>query len=32
MTAGAGGLTALLTVVSATVGLLWGNWMSRVRR
>ena len=32
MTAGAGGLAALLTVVSATVGLLWGNWMSRVRR
>ncbi len=32
MTAGATGWTALIAVFSAVAGLLWGNWMARVRR
>ena len=32
MTAGAAGWTALIAAVSAPAGLLWGNWMARVRR
>ena len=32
MTVAAGGWAALLAIVSSTIGLLWGNWMTRVRR
>ena len=32
MTAGLAGWTGLIAAISATAGLLWGNWMSRVRR
>ncbi|MXY24292.1 MAG: hypothetical protein F4Y45_07195 [Acidobacteria bacterium] len=32
MTAGAAGWTGLIAAVSAVAGLVWGNWMARVRR